>query len=182
MEHFYLDIQGWFDFDNIYKDMILNLSDGSHVVEVGSWKGKSAAFMCVEILNSGKQIKFDCVDIWSGAGEDGEYSNDNSVISQTLYDEFLKNMEPVIGLYTPIREWSDKAASRYNDGALDFVFIDAGHSYENVIADITAWLPKVKKGGVIGGHDYSHAAGVKKAVNEVFTSFVRDKSSWIVTV
>jgi len=182
MEHFYKAIHGWFDFDNIYKERIAQVNASAHFVEVGSWKGKSSAFMCVEIFNSNKTIKFDCVDIWTGAGEVGEYDKDSAVKSQTLYYEFLKNMEPVKNLYTPIREWSDKAASLYEDNSLDFVFIDAGHSYENVLADINAWLPKVKKGGVIAGHDYTNADGVRRAVNEIFTNFSQDRSSWIVTI
>jgi hypothetical protein len=179
IEHFYNKIQGWFDFDNIYKEMVEKASDQSHFVEVGSWKGKSAAFMCVEIINSKKNIKFDCIDIWTGAGEIGEYDNDLSVKHQTLYEEFLQNMKPVSGYFTPIREWSDKAAVLYEDESLDFVFIDAGHSYENVLADISAWLPKIKSGGTIAGHDYSHSDGVRRAVNEKINKFTTNKSSWI---
>lgn len=182
MEHFFKNIPGWFDFNNIYKDAINSTTGPAHFVEVGSWKGKSAAFMCVEIINSGKPIKFDCVDIWTGEGKPGEYENDPSVINQTLFDEFNNNMLPVKHVFTPIREWSDKAAERYADASLDFVFIDAGHSYENAIADIRAWLPKIKSGGTIAGHDYNSAPGVKKAVNEMFTDFKKDHSSWIVKI
>ena len=53
--------------------------------------------------------------------------------------------------------------------SLDFVFIDAGHMYEEVKEDISLWLPKVKPGGVISGHDYSNKwPGVAAAVNEMF--------------
>jgi hypothetical protein len=49
----------------------------------------------------------------------------------------------------------------------DFVYIDANHDYEHTLQDITLWYPKVKKGGVIGGHDFSaHFPGVAKAVIE----------------
>lgn len=182
MEHFYENIPGWFDFGNIYQVMVQLADSNAHFVEVGSWKGKSAAFMCVEIANSNKQIKFDCVDIWTGAGTPGEYDNDISVKNQTLYDEFLSNMKPVEGKYTPVKEWSDKAASKYADGSLDFVFIDAGHSYENASADIKAWLPKVKPGGFLAGHDYKSAPGVHKAVNELLSGFDTDQNSWIIQV
>jgi hypothetical protein len=47
MNHFYKSIQGWFDFGNIYSHMVSISKDGTKFVEVGSWKGKSAAFMCV---------------------------------------------------------------------------------------------------------------------------------------
>lgn len=182
MKHFYENIPGWFDFDNIYQVMVQLASNGAHFVEVGTWKGKSAAYMCVEIANSNKQIQFDCIDIWTGAGTPGEYDADPSVVTQTLYGEFVQNMKPAEGLYTPVKEWSDKAANQYDDNSLDFVFIDAGHSYENASADIKAWLPKVKNGGFLAGHDYGSAPGVKQAVNELLTGFDVDKNSWIIQI
>jgi len=182
IDHFYSNIPGWFDFDDIYKHMIEISNPGAHFVEVGSWKGKSAAFMCVEIANSGKNIKFDCVDIWTGAGVTGEYDGDKSVQEQTLYEEFVNYMKPVEGLYTPVKEWSDKAAALYQDRSLDFVFIDAGHAYENVSADIRAWLPKVRPGGAIGGHDYPAAEGVQRAVQEQINEFTLINNSWMAKV
>jgi hypothetical protein len=65
---------------------------------------------------------------------------------------------------------SVKAAQCLPDNSLDFVFIDADHSYEGCSADIAAWAPKVKPGGLVGGHDYDNPRlvgnGVKKAVDE----------------
>ena len=63
---------------------------------------------------------------------------------------------------------SADSADRIADASLDFVFIDADHSYEGVKRDISAWLPKVKKGGYICGHDYPRYPGVVRAVNEAF--------------
>jgi predicted O-methyltransferase YrrM len=180
MQHCYQEIQGWFDFGNIYETMVQLAPQKAHFVEIGTWKGKSAAFMCVEIANSGKAIKFDCVDTWDGAGSG--YADDPNVKAQTLYEEFQKNMEPVQELYTPIREWSDKAAVHYEDASLDFVFIDAGHAYENVKADILAWRPKVKPGGFLAGHDYHSAEGVKQAVTELLEGHDVDNNSWIIQI
>lgn len=62
------------------------------------------------------------------------------------------------------------AANDVDDGSLDFVFIDADHSYQGCKADIAAWLPKLKAGGLLCGHDYGNTAfpgfGVDQAVNE----------------
>jgi predicted O-methyltransferase YrrM len=55
---------------------------------------------------------------------------------------------------TMIRGWSTDVAKTIPDGSLDFVFIDANHTYEFVVADIAAWDPKVRKGGIIYGHDF----------------------------
>lgn len=63
-----------------------------------------------------------------------------------------------------------EGAGRVEDESLDFVFIDAGHSYSAVRADIDAWWPKVKRGGWFGGHDYHELhPGVIKAVTERFS-------------
>jgi hypothetical protein len=48
------------------------------------------------------------------------------------------------------------------------VYIDANHTHEEVKKDIQAWLPKIKKGGIISGHDYGGWEGVTQAVNEAF--------------
>jgi predicted O-methyltransferase YrrM len=62
------------------------------------------------------------------------------------------------------------AASLFGDKAFDFVFVDADHTYEGVRADIDAWLPKVRPGGWLMGHDFNPRdfPGVVQAVNEKF--------------
>ena len=70
MEHFYQTVgEDWMDFQELYSNMVEHFTDGSHFVEVGSWKGRSASYMGVAIYNSEKQIKFDCVDTWLGSVE-----------------------------------------------------------------------------------------------------------------
>jgi hypothetical protein len=49
---------------------------------------------------------------------------------------------------------SVEIAKQIQDGGLDWVYIDADHHYENVLADIEAWYPKVRSGGIVSGHDY----------------------------
>jgi hypothetical protein len=62
-----------------------------------------------------------------------------------------------------------EAAPLVPDGWADFVFIDAGHSYEAARQDIALWAPKVRKGGWLGGHDYHPKfPGVIRAVDEAF--------------
>ena len=175
MEHFYEKIEGWFDFESIYKKMVENFDSGSHFVEIGSWLGRSASFMAVEILNSGKNIKFDCVDTWLGSkgSWDESYHNDAiKSLNKSLYEQFLENINPVINYINPIQGWSYEVVEQYKDNSLDFVFIDAAHDYESVKKDINAQYPKVKKGGVIAGHDYNEPWGVVQAVNEFFNEYI----------
>lgn len=77
-----------------------------------------------------------------------------------------------------VKDWSPKAAERFEDNSLDFIYIDAEHTYEAVKLDIPAWWSKLKKGGIMAGHDYSdNWPGVKKAVNE----FVSEYNSYMIT-
>ncbi len=68
---------------------------------------------------------------------------------------------------------SQKAAPLIADGCLDLVFIDVDpHDYEECSRDIKLWLPKIRPGGIISGHDYGQAyPGVVKAVSEAFGNF-----------
>lgn len=64
-----------------------------------------------------------------------------------------------------IKKTSVDAAPSVPDGSLDFVFIDAQHTYEACKEDIETWFPKVRPGGLITGHDYRWD-GVNRAVHE----------------
>jgi len=179
MEHIYHLPQfgeEWFKCQGLYAEMVKNFPSGSHFVEVGSWKGKSSSFMAVEIINSGKQISFDCVDTWEGSKEHQGYS----CISR-LFEIFQENMKPLEGNYNAIKMKSMEAVKLYEDESIDFIFLDASHEYEDVKNDIIHWMPKLKETGIIGGDDYGNRyfPGVKKAVEEIFNNnFKYKESTW----
>jgi hypothetical protein len=169
MEHIYQNPnfgENWFTYPKLYSWFVQNLSNGSKIVEVGSWKGKSVAYLGVEIVNSGKDIKVDAVDTWMGSPESPDHLKDVYVRTNTLYSLFLANIAPLSHVIKPIRMASVDAAKLYEDNSLDAVFIDAGHTYDAVKADIAAWLPKVKVGGILAGHDYAWSDDVRRAVDE----------------
>ena len=168
MEHFYEDIYGFSrgDLFALYKKIVSRFDSGSHFVEVGAFLGRSAVFMAVEIINSGKNIKFDCIDHWEGSEE----HNDNDKVNlETLYEDFLENIKPVKGVVNPVRAHSIDAAELYKPNSLDFVFIDASHDEESVKEDLLHWMPRVKKNGVIAGDDINNE-GVANAVKWFFNS------------
>jgi hypothetical protein len=170
LEHYWQDPifeEGYFTYPNLYSYIVRQFPTNSHFVEVGCWKGRSAAYMAVEINNSGKVIRFDCVDTWKGSFTEEPHQNDLSVKSGTLYEKFMSNTERVKHIITPIRGDSVSVASQYADDSLDFVFIDGDHRYECVKADIEAWLPKMKSGSILAGHDYGWCEDVRRAVHEV---------------
>lgn len=162
----YKSIQGWFNCPTLYDEIVGNMSITGSVVEIGCWKGRSAAYMAERIRDSGKNIKHVCVDTWEGTITEDHHQKDDAVKQGKLYDLFLENMSPFAGKFEPMRMTSLEAAALCADNSFDFVYIDASHEYEDVKADIRAWLPKVKKGGIIAGDDYN-SPQVSRAVHEV---------------
>lgn len=166
MKHYFEEIKGWFDFSDLYADMVKQAEHEALFVELGVWKGCSAAFMGVEIVNSGKNIRFDVIDNFQGLHQENKTQRENFIDYRKNYKECLMNLNRVpfvrvIGLPSP------EAVGLYANESIDFIFIDANHDYRHVKEDIRLWLPKVKRGGVIAGHDYINFAGVKKAVDEL---------------
>jgi hypothetical protein len=187
MEHFYKKIHGWFDYQDIYSDVVRNAEDGFHFVEIGTWFGRSTSYMAVEIINSGKKIKFDTIDNWNFIKEDKDYIDYINHIKSNKIDnpriKFLMNIEKVQSYVNSINGSSTDISKFYKNESLNFVFIDGNHDYENTKNDIFHWLPKIKQNGIIAGHDYTYP-GVRKAVNEFFSDGVLNNfeirgSSWL---
>lgn len=185
MDHFYQGIEGWFDFEDIYRAAVAQAPSPAHFVEVGAFLGRSTCFLGVEIINSGKAIELDVVDTFRGTPDTAHMllSKMDPPDLGTLFEQFRKNTAPVWHALTVIPLSSLEAARLYADGSLDFIFIDANHDYEAVRADIAAWLPKLRPGGHLGGHDYSEDwPGVVRAVDEAFgDGKLVHQGSWLVS-
>jgi hypothetical protein len=167
-QHFFSEIDGWFKFAAAYQRAVADAPTRAVFVEVGCYKGRSTSFLGVEILNSGKSIDLHCVDIWPGE------ALDSSGTMRPLRDVFEQNLSPLVarGLALELYpEGSPAAASKFADRSLDFVWLDGGHLYEEVRADLLAWLPKLKYGASIGGDDWPFP-NVARAVRETFESDV----------
>jgi len=164
-----------FTYPGLYLNQVQQAHNNSHFVEVGAWKGTSASFMAVEIIRSEKKIQFDVIDTWLGCPD---MSDDICVKNGTLYETFLHNIEPIKEYINPIRTTSLEGSLLYKDKSLDFVFIDASHDYESVKADVTAWLPKIKEGGTLAGHDIGHTP-VQTAVEELLDGYQITEGCWV---
>lgn len=123
--------------------------------EIGVYKGYYSKILCQKIPG----LKLYAIDNW---GPRYEHS----------FETAKANLKPY-GV-TIIRRDSMEAAADFEDNSLDFVFIDARHTHKRVTEDIREWAKKVKKGGIVSGHDYyvfhhgSH--GVIDAVNDYVKS------------
>jgi predicted O-methyltransferase YrrM len=175
MQHIYQDLPGWFDFPDLYAEQVARARRGAHFVETGVYMGKSTAFLAVTAANAGKDITVDAYDVFLGIPEaqwtglvcpgDFTYADQEAARSEdgTLEASVRANLAPVSSAVNLYREDGVKAASRYEDGSLDFVFLDDDHSGPHVLAELEAWWPKIRPGGTLAGHDYDWP-GVKDAV------------------
>ena len=149
---------------------LAGLAQTSHsIVEIGSWSGRSAR----AFADNTPGLVF-CVDTWA----DNAYGSAPAEMTchpDWLWNEFHKN----VGNLNHVTAWrmtSLECAAKFADQGFtfDLIFIDAGHNYEDLIADINAWRPLLEPGGVLCGHDYYtslHHPGVMRAVNELIPKF-----------
>lgn len=145
-------IQGWFDFQDVYERAIADAQDGDMLVEVGCWKGKSLCFLLEKAKESGKRLYITGIDHFRGSV--GERNICQEAAEKKIGKELFTNCQNTgyrfrIGEGSSI-EWSNKV----DDRSINFVFLDGSHDEKSVLADVAAWLPKVKIGGVLAGHDY----------------------------
>lgn len=159
------DMEGWFFPEEaaVYRNLVSNVKGGT-IVELGVWKGKSIS----EILDICRENKNEliAVDLWPASPDEDYYAE---AYYKDIYQVFLHNLELLGHRDTVriIREDTAHAATYFEDGSVDLVFIDADHSYEAVKRDLLAWIPKLRKGGVLLGHDYIWKEGVRTALEEV---------------
>ena len=151
------DIEGWMDFEELLF-LYESAQKMDSVCEIGSWKGRSTH----ALLSSGAKIT--AVDTWKGS-EDVKDATNALAKQEDVFEVFKKNTQQFTNL-TINRNSSVDAAKEYPDGSFDMVFIDAGHTYEEVKADIRAWRNKAKI--LFCGHDYKEDVwmGVIQAVDE----------------
>lgn len=176
-------IPGWTNFEDVYDAAVEESKDGAIFVEIGTWLGRSAAYMANRIAESGKNIRFFAVDNFSGSPEEPVHA---AVIRQLALqgltlEQACRNNLKACGLDKYVKIITDEsyvAAKGFADGIVDFCMIDASHEYRFVKRDIEAWLPKIKPGGVIAGDDLD-APGVRKAVKEVFgNQWISNNKRW----
>lgn len=165
MEHYFDTIPGFFWFEECYRRLLATLPDDrpSRFVEIGSFQGRSTAWLGLEILKSRKPVTLYAVDsfvAWKGVPQ-GESL-------RALFDTHTAPIRVALGDQFRVIPFSSlEAAELFDDESLDVVFVDGDHEYEAVMADISAWWPKLKVGGFMAGDDFNMAP-VCRAVCEHF--------------
>jgi SAM-dependent methyltransferase len=144
----------------------------NRIAEIGCWHGRSTRALADNIGPDG--IVY-AIDTWNGPPETPDDIINVGIAAAHLpedwaLDQFRKNTAGLDGKLSIMQMSSVEAAKTVitDDGKFDLVFIDAAHDYDNVKLDIQSWLPLVRPGGIIAGHDYQLAwPGVVEAVNEL---------------
>lgn len=145
--------------------------------EVGVEKGAYAE----QILSRNPGLHLYCIDAWLA------YEGYRNHVKQEQVDGLFVSAQRRLAGHrvTFIKSMSVEASSQFGDASLDFVFIDANHDEPHVYADLVAWAPKVRPGGIVSGHDYCEGwqkscgtVGVIPAVHR----FVRERGiqTWFV--
>ena len=171
MDHNYKEIEGWFNMENQYLELLENTPEGGIFVELGAYKGKSTSFIVTEMVNRGKDIKFFTIDTFlgdSGSTDQKEIEAYKQVNISKMYEEFKENTEHLEDKFTVIKDYSWEAARLFEDNSIDVCFLDASHAENSVFLDLQVWYPKIKNNGILAGHDYYAWTGVQNAFKKYF--------------
>jgi predicted O-methyltransferase YrrM len=136
------------------------VGDCGVIVEIGSYRGRSAAYMAAACQDD---TRIFCIDVWSNPDGKKFVSTEADL---RLLQENLKSLK-LDKFVTTIQAASVDAAKNWKI-PIDLLFIDGDHSYEGVKTDYLTWSPFVHKGGVIAFHDYHPVnwPGIKKFIDE----------------
>mgnify|MGYP001387298191 FL=1 len=197
----YKDVPGWInDAEKVYPEMVSKAQDGDHFVEIGTLLGQSTSYMGQLIKDSGKDIKFDSIDLfwpiehvirnYKSSGHPKEF---NQYLSDLLkeYDlrapDIINHPLRILGVqeYVNLITCDEKYAHRlYDDNSLKFVWIDGDHGKDIVYNDLVNFWPKMKSGGTIGGDDIAYQEvldDVKKFSKEYDVKVKYDYNSFLIT-
>lgn len=128
-------------------------------LEIGCAEGTTTEFLLKEL----PQLTLWSIDPYE------DYIDWNGNNLDKLNDKFINTMnrlKPYSNRFKLIRKYSDDAIRDFEDGFLDFIFIDGLHTYEQVKKDCENFYPKVKTGGLFSGHDFNNIKEVRDAVKE----------------
>lgn len=145
-------------------ETLIRIYNVKTIIEVGCWLGTSTRHMASLLPASGKVY---AVDHWKGSEEHQPGHTYWLPILPLLYEQFLSNVihAGLTDKIVPVRMDSLQAAKELSSIVPDLIYIDAGHDYESVYADLNAWYPLVQGHGILCGDDWG-MPGVQSAVKQ----------------
>lgn len=177
--------EDWFNYQRFYDEIASKKFNV--LVELGTWKGHSISYLGKKLLEQSYDFKLYGVDLFDDSYIHTKEGNSHLASQMKyIYDVYNQNLidAGVREVIKDIKGNTWEVASQFEDNSVDFVFIDADHNYESVKKDILSWLPKMKKGGIMSGHDYfNNTCGVKQAVDEIFPNVVIGTNNiWMIEI
>lgn len=145
-----------FDFSEWYDRIAKELPNDCKIAEIGVANGDSALYLAKRLNELGKSFTLYMIDSLDYGG--------NIQLCQ-IYENIIAS--GLGGDIKVIPKDSIEASKDFNDGELDFIFLDSSHQYKETKESIKLWYPKLKDGSILSGHDYYLYDGVKKAVDEL---------------
>jgi predicted O-methyltransferase YrrM len=133
-------------------------------VELGTWLGASAIPVALAIRRCGGTLT--CIDTWAG---DVSFHPERRAMTPWMLVSCARNLvEAGVGADVRLIPATTRAAAARWTQPIDWLYIDADHTYDGVRADLEAWAPFVVRGGLLLGDDYGHHLfpGVKQAWDE----------------
>jgi len=144
----------------------IGLKKNMIVIEIGSWKGMSTSVLAKAIVDWNGKVY--AVDHWKGNDGVTHYMQAQTDDILSIFRLNMKNLN--LDNVFPMVMSSFDASMVFKDEVADLIFIDADHRYTNIMADLKMWLPKIKKGGIISGHDcedkYTNFGTYHKLIDE----------------
>ena len=161
----YQDIDGFFDWEELYDNVAESMQEDWVHVEVGVWKGKSICYLAERLKKLNKSNQLFAVDWFKGTTNEQGLLDEAEANGGSILDIFEKNVKDLglEDLITTIESDSAEAARHFPYNSIPSIFIDANHTYEGVTRDLEAWWPKLAHGGWMLGHDFC-AEQIKRAV------------------
>ena len=149
---------------------VVRKTSPKNVAEIGVCNGVHSEMMLHFLSTIDHMLLVDC---WE---PQEEYESPENFQLYTQTNHFDKMHQAVCKRFEEdsrveiVKGYSAEVSLTCDDESFDFIYIDACHKYECVVADLTCWFPKLKKGAYIGGDDYCDSEmGVKRAVEDFFT-------------
>lgn len=160
-----------FDFREFVKKTV-RTNDYRRLAEIGVWRGELS-----RVLWSMKSTEYLLLVDPFDAAATGMTELVTQKQIDAMHDDLMKEKPETTKI---MRMPSIEAAKKVPDASLDFVFIDARHTYQAVSGDICAWWPKIRRGGMIAGDDYGERfPGVALAVREYFPTHIHVNRVWL---
>ena len=120
----------------------------------------------------------DAVDAKTTGGKYQDVSNAPNAEHAENLEHVKRTLSRFGSRFAIHRKYSVSAAREFADNTLDFVYVDARHEYEGCLEDLKAWYPKLRKGGLVSGHDFvPDCAEIKSELEKATEAWTIESSS-----